>query len=74
MNNILTEEGKKKLDNYMENLITLLLDSKVPFRSRVMGFPILEISNRDELYGRIQMIKEILKAQEYKENKKEVAI
>ena len=59
----LTETGRKDLINYTNNLVKMIATQKaMPFRSTIMGFPPLEVHSRDELFGRIQMLKEIVEA------------
>jgi len=56
----LTDEGDRVLSNMLDNLQNLMVNQRVPFQSRLLGFPMLLVQSRDELFGRIQMLREIL--------------
>lgn len=56
----LTDEGVEVLETYSKNLKNLMFNKIPPFQCRIFGFPLLTVKNRDELYGRIKMVDEIL--------------
>lgn len=62
----LTKKGKEDLVTLRKSLSQLMVEKSVPFKCRLFGFPFLTVRNREELFGRIQMINDILKVEEEK--------
>jgi hypothetical protein len=53
--------------NYLKNLEELYLNNSIyPMKTRVLGFNTLMVYSRDEFYGMIQMLKDIIKRIEAK--------
>lgn len=53
--------------NYLNNLEKLFLKNSVyPMKTRILGFNTIVVYNRDEFFGRIQMLKDIIQRIEAK--------
>jgi hypothetical protein len=57
---ILTEEGKKLIEALIRSYSELIVTMKVPFQAQLFGFPVLQINDREELFGRIQILGDLI--------------
>lgn len=60
MGKIFTEEGEKLIEALVESYTKLMITMKVPFKCPILGFPMLQINNREELFERLAMLGDLM--------------
>ena len=57
---ILTKEGENLLEILIKSYTELMNNQDIPFNALVLGFPQLTIQNREEIFQRIKLLKELI--------------